>query len=85
MNVELIEKKELQSLAAELSELRKAITGNSTETEKLKIISTKEFQSKFGISKVTQWKLRKTGRLPYFTIGRQVFYRVAELDKFFRS
>lgn len=85
MNVELIGVKEYKELTAELRELRQAVTASKTESDRLNILSTFDFQQRFGISKVTQWKLRKSGKLPYFTIGRQVFYRVEQLDQLLQS
>ena len=45
----------------------------------------KGFKSKFGISEVTQWKLRKAGKLPYRTIGKQIFYKLSEIESFCKS
>lgn len=44
-------------------------------------ITTADFRRLFGISKVTQWKLRKAGKLPYRMIGRTVLYNRSEIDQ----
>lgn len=48
--------------------------------EPSEILSVKAFQKKYGVSAVTQWKLRKNGKLPFFTIGKMIFYRRSQIE-----
>jgi hypothetical protein len=49
--------------------------------EPSEVLSVKQFTKKYNISPVTQWKLRKSGKLPFFTIGKMVFYKKNEVEQ----
>jgi predicted DNA-binding transcriptional regulator AlpA len=78
-NLILIGEKEYQKLTAKLDNLETILRNEKTENEN-EYLTPAEFAVKFGISKVTQWKLRKSGKLPYRTIGKTVLYRLDEIE-----
>lgn len=84
-NIEIADKADFQKLTREIQNLKEKFVATEKEKQKLNILTTADFQKKFGISKVTQWRLRQSGRLPYFTLGRQVFYNVDDLDNVLKS
>jgi hypothetical protein len=81
----LIGKQEYRQLTDQLNQIV-GILNNPVKSEPIADYFTpKEFQKKFGISQVTQWKLRKAGKLPYRTIGKQIFYKLSEIESFCKS
>jgi excisionase family DNA binding protein len=78
-NLILIGEKEYQKLTAKLDNLETILRNEKTENEN-EYLTPKEFAEMFGISKVTQWKLRKAGKLPYRMIGKSVLYSLSEID-----
>lgn len=81
----LIGKQEYKHLTEQLSQIV-GILNNTEKSEPMADYFTpKEFQKKFGISQVTQWKLRKAGKLPYRTIGKQIFYKLSEIESYCKS
>ncbi|HPA13398.1 MAG TPA: helix-turn-helix domain-containing protein [Bacteroidales bacterium] len=82
MNTEiiLIGKKEYQELNRKIDNLQSTLTATELKKEP-DYITTKDFKEMFGISHVTQWKLRKAGKLPYMTIGKSIIYSLAEIEK----
>ena len=81
----LIGQQEYRHLTDQLSQIV-GILNNAEKSEPISDFFTpKEFKTKFGISEVTQWKLRKAGKLPYRTIGKQIFYKLSEIESFCKS
>ncbi|HQH15038.1 MAG TPA: helix-turn-helix domain-containing protein [Bacteroidales bacterium] len=82
MNTEiiLIGKKEYQELNRKIDNLQSTLTATELKKEP-DYITTKDFKEMFGISHVTQWKLRKAGKLPYMTIGKSIIYSLSEIEK----
>ena len=42
-------------------------------------ITIANFSETFGVSKSTQWRMRRDGRLQFFRIGRGIRYRLDEV------
>jgi hypothetical protein len=76
----LIGKNEYEKLTGKLDHLQTLITEKPKKLD-VEYLTTGDFQRKFGISKVTQWKLRKAGKLPYRAIGKSILYRLSEIDE----
>jgi hypothetical protein len=86
MELQLIESKELKSLHEKIESLTTAIRERKTEVDFSKdFINTKDFKRIFGLSLVSQWKMRKAGKLPYRTAGRTVLYRLSEVEEALKS
>ena len=72
----MINKKELQDIIDE--SVKTAIKSTDIPAND-EILGTDDFQRIYGISKVSQWKMRKAGKLPFHTLGRRIIYRKSEI------
>ena len=80
MDLTLIEKSELTKLSDKLQDIENALKKTQKTENDLNYMTTKDFHKMFGLSLVTQWKMRKAGKLPYRTIGRTIFYKLSEIE-----
>ena len=71
----LVNKTELQQLITEALNA----ANKSEPTANDEILDTADFQRIYGVSKVTQWKMRKAGKLPFHTLGRRIIYKKSEI------
>jgi hypothetical protein len=76
----LIGKNEYRELHQKLEQLQSTLKANEPKPQP-DYITTADFRRLFGISKVTQWKLRKAGKLPYRMIGKSILYSLREIDE----
>ncbi len=76
----LIGKTEYQELTRKLDNLQSTLANKEPKKEP-DYITTNDFSQLFGVSKVTQWKLRKAGKLPFRMIGKSILYSLSEIDQ----
>jgi excisionase family DNA binding protein len=44
-----------------------------------------ELSNHTGVSKVTIWRLKDAGKLPFYKIGRKCYYKQSEIDSYFKQ
>lgn len=79
--VTTLQVEDLQNLIiSSLKQVLKEITDEKNRTEENEeILTTEDIQKIFKVSKVTIHKWKKKGILPYYKMGRKVYYKKSEI------
>lgn len=69
-------------LAAELPRAyENLLNGLPTESKNVELIDSKHLRWRLGITRVTEYRRRKDGRLPYKKMGKKYYYDMNEVTK----